>query len=90
MERELGGCMGGAGGVIVKRRETHPVITRLRAEREARGLSRQGLSQSTGAYGNAVKRWEDGTSAPRLDLLVNWARELGFDVVLLRRETPSR
>jgi transcriptional regulator with XRE-family HTH domain len=60
-----------------------------RALREIRdGRPVQPLAELAGLTHAAVRRWENGTAAPRLGSLVAYAAACGYDIVFTRREAP--
>lgn len=71
------------------RRVLHPVVTQLRAEREAQRLTRPELSDRAGYHVNTLLRFELGHAQPSLAIVVDWAGALGFEVVLRRRECAA-
>ena len=65
----------------------HPTVTdigrALRAARKAEGLSQKALSDRIGLTQAQISRFENGKSDPRLSSLVEVARGLGVEVMLV-------
>lgn len=61
-----------------------PVVAQLRAARRERGLSLQLVAESIGrSTYQSVWQWESGTHDPLLSHVREWARALGYDLVLV-------
>ena len=67
-----------------------PIVVTLRAERERRGLTQQQLGERLGrkTY-QSVWQWENGVTSPGLANLREWARALGYDLVLIPVGEPA-
>ncbi|MFC9085324.1 helix-turn-helix domain-containing protein [Nocardiopsis dassonvillei] len=62
----------------------HPLVTRLRAAREAQGRTADGLAATLGYAPNALWRWEHGEACPSLDQFTDLAQELGYGFRLVQ------
>jgi len=56
----------------------------LRAERKRQGLSTLALAERLRFDRSSLVRWELGDNSPPLNKLERWARELGYEVRLVR------
>lgn len=70
----------------MSRRTVHPIITQLRAAREAQGLQQAEISQRMYRYWRTLTKWENGTVTPDLYALTEWADLLGYQITL----TPKK
>ncbi|HTI26224.1 MAG TPA: helix-turn-helix transcriptional regulator [Kutzneria sp.] len=60
------------------------IITALRAVREARRLSARSVARAIGAAATSVSVWERGSHIPLVTSVIDWAHELGYELVLQR------
>lgn len=67
---------------MTRRRPVHPIITRLRAAREAQGMSRPYVAALSGLSVHAIEGWEWGERSPVLDNLTAYAAVVGMDLTL--------
>lgn len=56
----------------------------LEAFREAEGISQLKISKGSGAGHSAYWNWRTGVVKPKLDTALNYAKALGFKVLLVR------
>jgi DNA-binding XRE family transcriptional regulator len=68
-----------------KRFRTHPVVSTLRSERMALGLTLDQFARKVGYNRSIVGEWERGARRMSLDALQNVAQALGYDITLTRR-----
>ncbi|GAA0738642.1 helix-turn-helix transcriptional regulator [Dactylosporangium roseum] len=61
-----------------------PILDALKAERERRGLTLQGLAEKIDRQTyQSIWQWESGASDPTLSSLREWAGAFGFTVALV-------
>jgi transcriptional regulator with XRE-family HTH domain len=66
------------------------IVRCLRVAREEAGLSRHALSSRLRVRHGTIFEWEKGTSRPTLRHLMQWARELGFCLVIVGPDGEER
>ena len=64
------------------------IIADLRAERERQGISRPALAELTGYSLRGIETLETSHNVPSFHKVCDIAGALGFDLVLVKRETP--
>lgn len=67
---------------MTRRRPVHPIITQLRAAREAQGMSRPYVAALTGLSVHAIEGWEWGERSPVLENLLAYAAVVGLELTL--------
>lgn len=66
---------------------TDPIVARLRAIREGRGLTLLQVGEQLGRFSpQTVWQWEAGVHQPRLGNVREWAGALGYDLALVPRK----
>lgn len=67
--------------------KTEDFARQIQAVRQAAGLSQRELSAKTGVTQSQVSQFESGTHEPRLSKLIDLARALDLELVLVPRKT---
>lgn len=72
------------------RRQPHPFVVVLAAERRRLRLSLKEMSRRTGISRTAFSNWEKGIWHPSVDGLREYAVALGFHLLLVRSQPAVR
>lgn len=63
-----------------------PIVAELRRIRKEHSITQRDLAVSTGrASHQSIQAWETGVHEPTLGHLRQWAKTLGYDIVLVPR-----
>lgn len=72
----------GSKGDMDREDQAHPLVELLRQHRIDRKMSKGKLAAEMDIDRSSIIRWESGSTIPRLDMIVEWARVLGLTVEL--------
>lgn len=72
----------GQGADRDREEQAHPLIELLRRHRIDRKMSKGKLAAEIDTDRASIIRWESGSTIPRLDMMVEWARVFGLTLEL--------
>lgn len=67
----------------------NPLMAQLMETRKQIGLSQGDVGRIAGYAQESINQWENGVHEPRLSSFVNFANALGYEVVLVEKESKA-
>ena len=64
----------------------HRILAELRRIRQESRICQEAIGEALGLTRGDVSQYELGRIRPRVDLVAKWAEQLGYEVVLMRKD----